>query len=264
MLMSHIMRNVGRCSAAYSTAHQLRNQLTPISSYYHQNFRRNDTINRKTGFLNESYSSLEHLNLHKAIHSDSASFLKYSNMLSQKVSGNEKIEKDDKVSAHDERDKTLDPLEDGKRLGLFARFKKMAKDYWYVLIPVHVATSCLWFAAFYYTSVSGFDIVGLMERYEFSETLIKPLRNSHLGHIAIAYFLYKVATPARYAVTLGGTTFAIKFLSQRGVIKPMPSKDKLVQIYKDKKDDLHQKVVDKKQELKDKTQALQDKYMKKD
>lgn len=109
---------------------------------------------------------------------------------------------------------------------------------------------------------SGVDIVGLMEYYEFSETLIKPLRNSHLGHIAVAYFLYKVATPARYGVTLGGTTFAIKFLSQRGYIKPMPSRDKLVQIYKDKKDDLQQKVADKKQELQDKKQEFKDKYMK--
>lgn len=111
---------------------------------------------------------------------------------------------------------------------------------------------------------SGVDIVGMLERYEISETLIKPLRNSHLGHIAVAYFLYKIATPARYTVTLGGTTFAIKFLSQRGIIKPMPSKDKLVQIYKDKKEEVHQKVADKKQELQDRKQQLQDKFMKKD
>lgn len=97
-----------------------------------------------------------------------------------------------------------------------------------------------------------------MEYYEFNETIVSKLRNSHLGHVAIAYFLYKVATPVRYTVTLGGTTFAIKVLSQRGIIKPMPSKDKLVQIYKDKKDDLHQKVADKKQELKDRKQEFQD------
>lgn len=111
---------------------------------------------------------------------------------------------------------------------------------------------------------SGVDIVGMMEYYEFSETIIKPLRNSHLGHIAVAYFLYKVATPARYAVTLGGTTFAIKFLSQRGIIKPMPSRDQMVKIYQDKKLEMKEKVNDKKQELRDKKQEFQDKYMKKD
>jgi Protein of unknown function (DUF1279) len=103
-----------------------------------------------------------------------------------------------------------------------------------------------------------------LEYYNFSDTIIRPLRDSHLGHIAVAYFLYKIATPARYTVTVGGTTFAIKFLSKRGIIKPMPTKDQLVQIYKDKKDDLKLKVADKKQELQDKKQMLQDKYMKKE
>lgn len=99
----------------------------------------------------------------------------------------------------------------------------------------------------------------MMEYYEFSETIIKPLRNSHLGHIAVAYFLYKVATPARYAVTLGGTTFAINFLSQRGIIKPMLSRDQMMKIYKDKRLEMKERVADKKQEFKDKRQSLREK-----
>lgn len=92
----------------------------------------------------------------------------------------------------------------------------------------------------------------MLEQLNFSEKIINPLRDSHLGHIAIAYLLYKIATPARYTVTLGGTTFAIKVLVKRGWIKPMPSKNKLVQMYKDKKDDLQQKVADKKIEMQEK------------
>lgn len=103
----------------------------------------------------------------------------------------------------------------------------------------------------------------MMEQLNFSDKLINPLRDSHLGHIAVAYILYKVATPARYTVTLGGTTFAIRVLSQRGIIKPMPSKDKLVQMYKDKKEDLQQKVADRKQEFHDKKQELHDKFKEK-
>lgn len=114
-----------------------------------------------------------------------------------------------------------------------------------------------------FSHFSGVDIVKWLEYYEFSEKIVGPLKNSHLGHIAVAYFLYKIATPARYTVTLGGTTFAIKFLSKRGIIKPMPTKDQMMQIYKDRKDGLQQKVADKKQELQDKKQELQDKYMKK-
>lgn len=72
--------------------------------------------------------------------------------------------------------------------------------------------------------------------------------------------MYKIATPARYFVTLGGTTFAIKQGIKRGLIKPMPSKDALVQIMKDKRTDLNQKVADKKQEFHDKKQEFQDKF----
>lgn len=39
-----------------------------------------------------------------------------------------------------------------KKLGLFARFKLMSKQYWYVLLPVHVVTSCFWFGGLYYLS----------------------------------------------------------------------------------------------------------------
>merc|ERR1711874_757802 len=41
---------------------------------------------------------------------------------------------------------------DGKapeEVGIIKKFKKMMKDYWYVLIPVHVATSIVWFGGFY-------------------------------------------------------------------------------------------------------------------
>lgn len=37
-----------------------------------------------------------------------------------------------------------------KKLGLIQRFKEMYRDYWYVLVPVHVATSAVWFGSFYY------------------------------------------------------------------------------------------------------------------
>lgn len=99
---------------------------------------------------------------------------------------------------------------------------------------------------------SGVDIIGVLEYLSFPEKLINPLRDSHLGHIAVAYLLYKLATPARYTVTLGGTTFAIKKGIEKGLIKPMPSKDKLVQMYKDKKDDIQSQITDRTTEFKDK------------
>ena len=62
-----------------------------------------------------------------------------------------------------------------------------------------------------------------------------------MGHIAVAYLCYKIATPLRYTVTLGGTTVMIKTLVKTGHIKPMPTRKELVQIYKDKKEDFPQK-----------------------
>lgn len=93
--------------------------------------------------------------------------------------------------------------EEPAKLGLFARFKKMYKEYWYVLVPVHCVTSVFWFGGFYYASQSGVDVISLLESMGVSQKLIDPVRDSSLGHIAIAYLLYKIATPARYTVTLG-------------------------------------------------------------
>jgi len=106
------------------------------------------------------------------------------------------------------------------KLSLFARFKAMYKDYWYVMLPVHLATSACWFGAFYYVSATGIDIRYYLRQLGVSETIIKHITESLLGDVAVAWAIYKVATPARYAVTLGGTTVAINVLRNMGYIKP--------------------------------------------
>lgn len=42
------------------------------------------------------------------------------------------------------------PQEPEKKPGLIQKFKQMYKDYWYVLLPVHMSTSAIWFGGFYY------------------------------------------------------------------------------------------------------------------
>lgn len=37
-----------------------------------------------------------------------------------------------------------------EKLSLFKRFKVMYRDYWYVLVPVHIVTSTMWFGGFYF------------------------------------------------------------------------------------------------------------------
>ncbi|XP_002025328.2 uncharacterized protein C18orf19 homolog A [Drosophila persimilis] len=124
---------------------------------------------------------------------------------------------------------------DAASKGLFAKFRHMYKQYWYVLIPVHCVTSIGWFGGFYYLSKSGVDVPSLLQYVHLSETIIEKVQSSDMGHYAIAYLCYKVATPLRYALTLGGTTVSIKYLVQRGHIKPIPSKNELIKMYEDKK-----------------------------
>lgn len=52
---------------------------------------------------------------------------------------------------------------------------------------------------------SGVDIVAILQWFDVGETLVQKLQkgNGTLGYLAVASAMYKIATPARYAVTLG-------------------------------------------------------------
>lgn len=121
-----------------------------------------------------------------------------------------------------------------ERLNIFQRYKKMFKEYWYVMLPVHIATSIVWFGSFFYLATCGVDVVPIMEYLGLPESVISPLRKSGLNYIATASAMYKLATPARYTVTLGGTSVAIRVLVKRGLIKPMPTRGELRQMLRDK------------------------------
>lgn len=82
---------------------------------------------------------------------------------SKKVSKDKDKEKsvsDDKIESQKKADLETEPVTDkseplpqsDENLTLTARFKKMYKEYWYVLLPVHVVTSSLWLGGFYYLS----------------------------------------------------------------------------------------------------------------
>jgi len=106
-----------------------------------------------------------------------------------------------------------------KKTGIVAKFKQMFKDYWYVLVPVHVATSIVWFGSFYFMCKSGVDVVAILHWCGFSEEYLEKLKNSDVQYYALAYACYKVATPARYTVTVGGTTWSIFYLEKWGMLK---------------------------------------------
>ena len=66
---------------------------------------------------------------------------------------------------------------------------------------------------------SGVDIVGALEFVGTSEKLLSYMRNSEAGYYALSYACYKIATPLRYTVTVGGTTIAITKLKDTGYLK---------------------------------------------
>ena len=73
----------------------------------------------------------------------------------------------------------------------------MWKDYWYVLIPVHCATSVVWFGGFYFMCKAGIDVPGILAYLGTSEAYLEKVGNSSMGYYALAYACYKIATPAR-------------------------------------------------------------------
>ncbi|XP_065281397.1 uncharacterized protein C18orf19 homolog B [Dermacentor albipictus] len=133
------------------------------------------------------------------------------------------------ASAEPKKDEVVE-----EKLNIFQRYKKMFKEYWYVMLPVHIATSIVWFGSFFYLATCGVDVVQILEYLGLPESIISPLRKSGLNYIATASALYKLATPARYTVTLGGTSIAIRLLVKRGLIKPMPTRGELRQMLRDK------------------------------
>ncbi|XP_077982945.1 uncharacterized protein LOC144437795 [Glandiceps talaboti] len=120
--------------------------------------------------------------------------------------------------------------EDINKLSLWQRYKILLKQYAKVMIPVHVFTSSIWYGTFYYTVAhSGIDVVPFLQRFltkiGLGESILHSINTPTASSLLIAYAMYKIATPARYTVTLGGTTFMVRYLRNKGHIDPAPPKD---------------------------------------
>ncbi|XP_076469820.1 protein FAM210A-like [Babylonia areolata] len=125
-----------------------------------------------------------------------------------------------------------------ENLSIFKRFKRAYKEHGKILVMVHVATSIVWYGSFYALARGGIDVVPWMEHYGFSETMIKPFRAGGLGDFAVAYLMYKLATPVRYTVTLAGTNFVIRYRRRKGMMAPKSQEDSLRELYKEGRDKL--------------------------
>ncbi|KAI4893283.1 hypothetical protein NFI96_019682 [Prochilodus magdalenae] len=141
----------------------------------------------------------------------------------------------------------VDPLQD-KSIGLYQRFKKTFKQYGKVMVPVHLVTSSVWFGTFYYAAMKGVNLVPFLEFIGVPDKVVGILRDSQGGYALTAYAMYKLATPARYTVTLGGTSLSVQYLRRHGYFStPPPVKEYL----QDKMEETRERLSEKMEETKE-------------
>lgn len=87
----------------------------------------------------------------------------------------------------------------------------------------------------------GINVVPWLEYIGIGETIIKPFRSPNVGNIAMAYLMYKLATPARYTVTIGGTNMVIRYMRRTGRLDPIPEGDSIRELYKEGKREIRKK-----------------------
>uniref|UniRef100_A0A9J8BHI6 Family with sequence similarity 210 member Aa n=4 Tax=Cyprinus carpio TaxID=7962 RepID=A0A9J8BHI6_CYPCA len=156
-----------------------------------------------------------------------------------------------------------DPLQD-KSIGLMQRFKKTFKQYGKVMIPVHLLTSTVWFGTFYYAAMKGVSLVPFLEYVGFPDKVVKLLENSQSGYALTAYAMFKVATPARYTVTLGGTSLSVKYLREHGYMStPPPVKEYLQEKMEETKERISGKMEETKDRISERMEETKDKFTEK-
>lgn len=145
----------------------------------------------------------------------------------------------------DGRDKPSAPDggESSKKVSLFQRFKNAYKEYGKVLIGVHLATSVVWFGSFYYVARSGLDIAPLLQAVGVSSAIISKVTDSAAGDLAVAYVLYELTKPIRFAVTLVGTQHTVRKLRQWGYMEPRKDEDRLRTLAREGREQLQEKRV---------------------
>ncbi|KAM9415985.1 uncharacterized protein C18orf19 homolog A isoform 1-T2 [Salvelinus alpinus] len=149
---------------------------------------------------------------------------------------------------HSQADPGQEDILGDRSIGLVQRFRRTLKQYGKVMIPLHLITSSMWFGTFYYAAMQGINVVPFLEYVGFPEKLVKLLEHSQSGYALTAYAMYKIATPARYTVTLGGTSLSIRYLRKHGhMTTPPPVKEYL----QDKMEETRERLSEKMEETKD-------------
>jgi len=103
----------------------------------------------------------------------------------------------------------------------------------------------------WFVCASGVDVLPLLRWLGASDTVMSPFLVPGVGKAAIIYLMYKLASPARYAVTIAGTQLAVRMLRRRGYLK-------LPETHGGKPDSLRSIVSDGRAKVKDRVEELRD------
>uniref|UniRef100_A0A7M4ELC4 Family with sequence similarity 210 member A n=1 Tax=Crocodylus porosus TaxID=8502 RepID=A0A7M4ELC4_CROPO len=113
-------------------------------------------------------------------------------------------------------------------------------------------------------SSRGMNVVPILEALGLPENIISFLKNSETGNVLTAYTLCKIASPARYIVTLGGTSITIKYLRKYGYLsRPPPVKGYLHDRMEETKELLSGKMEETKDKITEKMEETRDKITEK-
>ena len=113
---------------------------------------------------------------------------------------------------------------DGENLTQFQKFKSIAKTYGPILIPVHIVCCIAWIGGFYYLLQLGFDLQGFLASVGLSSEWVDRVASSGAGHFAMAYGMYKLIAPFRYAITIALTFGIVRMLPSRVVARAVVRK----------------------------------------
>ncbi|KAI2652571.1 hypothetical protein H4Q32_005813 [Labeo rohita] len=110
----------------------------------------------------------------------------------------------------------------------------------------------------------GVNLVPFLEYVGFPDKVVKLLENSQSGYALTAYAMYKIATPARYTVTLGGTSLSVKYLRRHGHMStPPPVKEYLQEKMEETKERISGKMEETKDRISERMEETKDKFTEK-
>lgn len=155
----------------------------------------------------------------------------------------------------------------------------MVKDYWYIIIPVEVATSIFWYGSIFFSLQAGLDIAALLESLGASEATLAKLPSSEAGYHALTFICYKVISPLRHGISLAISSVVVARLektspgylrtsgqlaqegkerSKEGVDYVKAKSEDAKERYEEHREDLRERYEDAKERYEDKKEEMKD------